>query len=211
MSRDRLARSIEKFERLAHDAIENLELLRDERNEFEKRLLGLTRQVEDDRANSKHNEKLYESLQDDLKSQQTEIDSLQRKREDQEGILREQLQTIERLETELSQSSHNAKETAASASSKDSEVDTLKAALQALEDRITRTSQERDEIREQLYARERDDSQWAVKLTAEEHSQAEAELGKLVNRIDDIERQMTVAESGEIKRSTKNTKVEEAA
>src|SRR5688500_9636364 len=99
-SRDRLARSTEKFERLAHDAIEHLDLLREERNELEKKFRDLQRQVDDARANSKHNEKLYESLQDDLKSQQAEIDSLHRKRDEQESILREQLQTIERLETE---------------------------------------------------------------------------------------------------------------
>lgn len=208
-SRDRLARSIEKFERLAHDAIEHLELLREERNEFEKKFRDLQRQVDDDRANAKHNEKLYESLQDDLKSQQAEIDAMHSKRDEQESILREQLQTIERLETELSGISHKLSETDSSASQRNTEVAELKAYVATLEERLSRAGQERDEIREQLYARERDDAQWAVKLTADDQRKAEKELDKLVNRIDDIERQITVAESGEAKKS--KHQVEEAA
>ncbi len=196
-SRDRLARSIEKFERLAHDAIEHLELLREERNEFEKKFRDLQRQVDDDRANAKHNEKLYESLQEDLKSQQAEIDSMHAKRDEQEAILRDQLQTIERLETELSGVSHRLNETDSSVSLRNSEVEELRVYITTLEERVTRAGQERDEIREQLYTRERDDSQWAVKLTPDDQRKAEKELDKLVNRIDDIERQMTVSENGE--------------
>jgi chromosome segregation ATPase len=208
-SRDRLARSIEKFERLAHDAIEHLDLLREERNDFEKKFKDLQRQIEDDRANSKHNEKLYESLQDDLKSQQAEIESLNAKRDEQEVILREQLQTIERLETELSGLSHKLSETDSSSSQRSGEVQELRAFITALEERLTRTGKERDEIREQLYTRERDDSQWAVKLTADEQRKAEKELDRLVNRIDEIERQITVADNGEAKKASSKKQVEE--
>jgi peptidoglycan hydrolase CwlO-like protein len=210
-SRDRLARSIEKFERLAHDAIEHLELLREERNEFEKKFRDLQRQVDDDRANSKHNEKLYESLQEDLKSQQTEIDSLNAKRDEQQLILREQLQTIERLETELSGVSQKLNETDSSSSQRQSEVEELRTYIATLEERVARAGLERDELREQLYTRERDDSQWAVKLTADEQRKAEKELDKLVNRIDDIERQMTVSENGETRKAASKKQVEETA
>lgn len=201
-SRDRLARSIEKFERLAHDAIEHLELLREERNDFEKKLRDLQRQVEDDRANSKHNEKLYESLQDDLKSQQAEIDSLNAKRDEQEAVVREQIQTIERLETELNGLSQRLSETDSSASQRTTEVEELRTQVATLEERLAKTSSERDEIRQQLYSRERDDAQWAVKLTADEQRKAEKELDKLVGRIDELERQLTISESSDAKKSS---------
>jgi chromosome segregation ATPase len=191
MSRDRLARSMERFERLANDAIERLEFLNEEKRELEKKLRDMQRQTEEDRANAKHNERLYESLQEDLKSQQSEIDSLQRKREDQETLIREQLQTIERLERELSEQSSKLADKDLAGSQQMNETQELRAYIDTLEDRLTKTSQERDELREQIYAREREESQWAVKLTADDQRKAEAELDQLLGRIDEIERQLS--------------------
>lgn len=195
MSRDRLARSVERFERLALDAAERLEFLNLEKQELEKKLRDYVRQADEDRANAKHNEKLYESLQDDLRSQQTEIDSLQRKREEQEALIREQLQTIDRLESELSDQSRKLADHDMNGSQRDAETQELKAYIQTLEERLTKTSQERDEIREQLYAREREDSQWVVKLTANDQRKAEQELDTLLGRISDIENQLHSAET----------------
>lgn len=190
MSRDRLARSVERFERLAHDAVERLEFLNEEKQELEKKLREYIRQTEEDRANAKHNEKLYESLQDDLRSQQAEIDSLMRKREEQQSLIQEQLQTIGRLEAELNDRSRKLADHDMTGSQQQAEVKELRTYIQTLEERLTKTSQERDEIREQLYSREREDSQWVVKLTADDQRKAEKELDTLLGRISDIERQI---------------------
>ncbi|HET6512702.1 MAG TPA: hypothetical protein VFH43_10960, partial [Candidatus Kapabacteria bacterium] len=89
------------------------------------------------------------------------------------------------------------------------EVEELRTFIATLEERVTRAGQERDELREQLYSREREDTQWAVKLTAEEQRAAEAELNRLVGRIDDIERQIASSENTETRSNKKQ--VEEAA
>lgn len=190
-SRDRLARSLERFERLAVDAVEAIDVLKSERVDLERRVHELEKRLLDEQSNGKHNEVLYASLQEDLKSQETELRQLILRREEQEVIVREQLQTIERLENELAQQARTLAEREAQDTRAVSEVQDMQQHVIELEERLLKTARERDELREQLYAKEREESQWAVKLTTDEQHKVQSELDRLLGRIAEMERHIT--------------------
>jgi len=111
-SRERLARAISKFERLARDAAETIAGLRHEKAGAEKRLADLTALFSQERSNFEQRAALVDSVKTESEERAKSSEQLNTRLEEQERLMNEQLQTISQLESALETSSRELKERA---------------------------------------------------------------------------------------------------
>lgn len=189
-SRERLARALQHFERLVRDASQTITTLVTERQELRGRIEELQSLLDQEKANAEQRSRLHSSAMEEAKGQGAQIEQLRTQ-------LEEAQQAHHQLEKQLAQSEESrvslerdAASREAAIGERNSEIENVREQLAALEERSSRIASERDSMKSTLYEQERENAQWGLKLTVEEHVEALGALNKLLEQITRIEQNM---------------------
>lgn len=185
--REDLARALARLQSTVRQAAEALNELRNEKKEMEGELRDLRESLEQERKNSTQFERIANSNRDELREASARVEVLTRKREEQETLLREQLEAIARLEEELQNSKFSISNAELGSMSSEKQIAELQNALKESEGRLESVTKERDAMKAMLYEREREDSSWALRLTEQEKVEASTLLDTLIDRVGDLE------------------------
>jgi chromosome segregation ATPase len=183
LSRERLARAISKFERLARDAGETITALRQEKQGLDRRLADLTKLVEQERSNFKQKTALLTSFNLETEERAKTAEDLNRRLTEQEGLMTEQLETITRLESQLEQSSREFSKRDVLEAAGNQEMEEWRAKVSQLEGRLANTQSERDSMKSELYEHERQEAHFALRLTPEDRDKAAKAIDTLLDQL----------------------------
>jgi chromosome segregation ATPase len=155
LSRERLARATTRLERVTRDAVERITHLRLEKSSLEKRLVDLEKLFETERSNFEQRAALLTSVSSETEERTKEYNELSTRLSEQERLLNEQLDTIAKLEGDLSNRALQLRDQQQTESAWKKELDQWKAKVEQLDSRLEKTTSERDTMRKQLYDAER--------------------------------------------------------
>ena len=187
LGRERLARALSKIDRLSRDAIETITQLRLDKAELDARINDLHKRFEQERTNFEQRAILLQSVNSESEERARAFEELERAKSDQEIVIQEQLSVIATLKSELSGIGLSQNEQLEHERELRGEMEKLQAANASIEERLTAVTFERDTMKSQLYAREREDAQWALRLTAEEKIKATKAIDALIDQLASIE------------------------
>jgi len=195
-SRERLARALAHLERLTREATEVISHLNREKKELLDRVKELERLMEQERANAEQRARLHSSAMEEANERQTLIEELRSQHTqaqtyaaDLEGRL---LELEERNASSVA--AHGTKEEELRA--KEQEITHLKELLIQSEEKLSKLTGERDELKSMVYEQERENAQWTIRLTREEQKTAISAIDKLIEQVSKIEQNL-VATNGE--------------
>jgi chromosome segregation ATPase len=195
LSRERLARAVSKLDRLARDAAETIANLRQEKHDVEIRLADVTRMFAQERSNFEQRAALLQSVTSEADERKKSFDELNARLIDQERLLSEQLETIQRLESELGDESVQLRERQSIEQAWQSEAQEWKQKIEQLETRLKETAAERDTMKSELYERERENAHYAVRLSREDRDKAAQVIDTLLNQLSHIESRIATTAS----------------
>jgi chromosome segregation ATPase len=181
-SREDLARAIDRFQKLSAEAKETLTVIRRENGELHKRLDELTTLLEQERTNSRQNELISHSASGEVAQLKAEIDALKQKREEQDTFMHEQLEAITELKVQLESSTQQvqAKESERLVHLKEAEA--ARHEVTVLESRLKSLAEDRDKLKALYVEQEREDAQWALKLSEKEAEEARAAIDRILEQ-----------------------------
>jgi chromosome segregation ATPase len=194
LSRERLARATTRLERVTRDAVERITHLRQEKSSLEKRLVDLEKLFETERSNFEQRAALLTSVSSETEERTKEYNELCTRLTEQERLLNEQLDTIAKLEGDLSNRALQLRDQQHTESAWKKELDQWKAKVEQLESRLEKTTTERDTMRKQLYDAERESAQFVLHLTAEERDKAAKSIDTLVDQLSKMETRIVATE-----------------
>lgn len=195
IGRERLAHSLARLDELVRVSIQTIENLKQGKQELEQRLIEVTQLLDHERSNSEQRERLYASSEVETEERKKLVTSLSNKCEEQELLLREQLETIGRLESEVSNHAGELKKHEEIRRDLLGEITSVSNQSASTEVRIKQTASERDEYKNMLYQREREDAAWALKLTSEQRDAATGAIDELISRVEKIELGLSTSEA----------------
>jgi chromosome segregation ATPase len=194
LSRERLARAATRLERVTRDAVERIGHLRQEKQALEKRLTDLEKLFEQERSNFEQRAALLTSVTSESEERTQEYNELCSRLAEQERLLNEQLETIAKLESELSNHTLQLRDQQKTDSAWKKEIDQWKAKVEQIESRLEKTTTERDTLRTQLYETERESAQFVLRLTGEERDKAGKSIDTLIDQLSKIETRIVATE-----------------
>lgn len=183
LSRERLARATSRLERTARNAAERITHLKEEKRALEGRLKDLEKLFSQERQNFDQRASLIESMKSENEERAKTFTELECRIDDSERLFNEQLATISKLESELAGRTFQIKDQQALETAWQAELNEWKEKSSQLEDRISKLSSERDELRSKAYDNERQNAQYALRLTADEKESAAKALDALLDRV----------------------------
>ena len=182
-SREDLARAIDRFQKLSHTAKETLGVIRRENRDLHKRLDDLTTLLDQERSISSQNELISHSASNEVSHLKAEIAALKAKRDEQDAFMLGQLEAI-------TESKQNLEAATALVAEKESTLALLRKELEAarhevavLESRLATVSEDRDKIKSLYVEQEREDAQWALKLSEKEADRARGAIEKILEQV----------------------------
>jgi chromosome segregation ATPase len=188
-SREELARAIDRFQKLSDAAKETLTTIRRENADLHKRLEELTTLVEHERTISKQNEMISQSASSEVLQLKSEIESLKAasstikaKRDEQDAFMHDQLEVITKLKVDLESHAKLLLEQESQAAATKKEIDHLKHELTVAESRLQTVTEERDKIKSLYVEQEREDAQWALKLTEADAQEAQKAIDRILEQ-----------------------------
>lgn len=197
LSRDRVARALARLERLSRDAADVINDLRTEKRELETRLNELTKRFQLEQNNFEQRSALLHSITSESEERGRMLESLTKQQSDNENLIEELRTSIARLEQKLNDGRSAVGEAESSRQHLLSEKSTLQDKVGELNERLEWVTKERDHFRSMLVDREREDAQWALKLSPEEKENAARAVDALIDRLSSIETRITDAEKEE--------------
>lgn len=197
LSRDRIARALSRLERLGRDAADIINDLRTEKRELETRLAELTKRFQLETSNFEQRSALLNSITAESEERNRMLESLTSQQEANEALIEELRSSIARLEQKLNDGRNAHGEAEAAKQSLLSEKLVLQDKVGELNERLEWVSKERDHFRAILVDREREDAQWALKLSPEEREHATRAIDSLIDKLSSIETRITEAAEDE--------------
>jgi len=191
LSRERLARAIAKFERLARDASETISGLRQEKQGLERRLADLTKLVEQERSNFQQRAALLSSAKSETEERAKAADELNRRLMEQEGLMSQQLETIARLESQIEDNRRQFADLKEAEAESQHERSEWRTKVEQLQSRLETVLGERDAMKSQLYQHEREEAQFALKMTPEDRDKAAKAIDSLLDQLATMETRVT--------------------
>jgi chromosome segregation ATPase len=192
LGRDRIARALSKIERLSRDAIETIAQLRTDKQELESRMSELTKRYEQERSNLEQRAALLNSVNSESEEREKSFKELSEAKARQEHTIQGQLATIAQLKADLSDRAVIMNEQLENERNLRAEAEEMRAKAASLEERLTATSYERDTMKSQLYQKEREDAQWAIRLSSEERNKATKAIDVLIDQLSELEQRIGV-------------------
>jgi chromosome segregation ATPase len=193
LSRERLARAMTRFERLARDAAERIHHLKQEKQALEKRLADLEALFTQERQNFEQRASLLTSVSSESDERAKAFIDLNARHADQERLLNEQSETIARLESELATRKEQLKEQASVGSTSQAELVEWKTKTAQLEDRLEKIGKERDAFRTRIFEDERMNAQYVLRLTADDRDNAAKAMDALIDQLSAMESRAQIA------------------
>src|SRR6185312_728357 len=163
---------------LTRSAGDAIHALQQQKQEMITRVSELEELLDQERFNSTQRERLFESSQADVKARLAELEALNLKREDQHELAKEQMDAIERLKGELESAQTAIDQYEAAQNKKDETESELKSQIRNLEERLTKVTHERDQLRADTYQNEREEAQWSLKFTEKDRRKAVEAIDK---------------------------------
>jgi exonuclease VII large subunit len=194
LSRERLARATTRFERLARDAAERIHHLKQEKQALEKRLADVESLFAQERQNSEQRVSVLESVASESEERAKAFTDLNVRHTDQERLLNEQIETINRLEAELANRGVQLKEQQEIETLWQAELTEAKAKTSQLEDRVEKISAEREAFRTKIFENERVNAQYVLKLTSDDRDNAAKALDSLIDQFSTMESRVLATE-----------------
>jgi chromosome segregation ATPase len=193
LSRDRIARALSRLERLGRDAADIITDLRSEKRELETRLAELTKRFQLETSNFEQRSALLHSITAESEERNRMLESLSGQQAANESLIEELRTTIARLEQKLNDGRGAHADAEAAKQLLQSEKLALQDKVGELNERLEWVSKERDHFRSILVDREREDAQWALKLSPEEKEQATRAIDSLIDKLSSIETRISEA------------------
>lgn len=187
LSRERLARAIAKFERVSRDAVETISGLRQEKLVLEKQFSDLTKLYDQDRSNFEQRAALLSSVKTETEERAKSFDELTCRLDDQERLMNEQIAMIGHLEAELSDRAGQLRERSELEAAWKNEIEEWRSKVAQLQGHLETAQTERDALQTQLYDHEREDAQYALRLTPEERDHAAKSIDALLDQLGAME------------------------
>ena len=181
-SREALARAIDRFQKLSDAAKETLTVIRRENADLHKRLDELTSLVEHERTISKQNEMISQSASGEVTQLKSEIEKLKAKRDEQDAFMHEQLEAITKSKVELEEQLKLGAEREAALAAAKKEADHLRHELTVSESRFATVAEDRDKIKALYVEQEREDAQWALKLSEADAQEAQKAIDRILEQ-----------------------------
>ena len=187
LSRERLARATARLERIALDAAERIVHLKQDKNALERRLAEMATLIEQERQNFEQRAALLSSVTTETAERKKEFDDLTCRLNDQDRLLNEQIETISKLEGELENRAGQLREQQNLEAAWKSELAEWKLKTEQLEERLEKTSKERDGLKSKIYDDERVAAQYALHLTSDDRDKAARAIDTLIDQLATIE------------------------
>ncbi len=194
LSRERLARATTRFERLARDAAERIQHLKQEKQALEKRLADVESLFAQERQNFEQRVSVLTSVASESEERAKAFTDLNVRLTDQERLLNEQIATITRLEAELANRGVQLKEQQEIETLWQAELTESKTKIAQLEDRIEKISAERESFRATIFENERVNAQYVLKLTSDDRDSAAIAIESLIEQFSTMESRVLAAE-----------------
>ncbi len=194
LSRERLARATTRFERLARDAAERINHLRQEKQTLERRLADVESLSIQERQNFEQRISVLTSVASESEERAIAFTDLTARLANQERVLNEHVETIARMESELANKTSQLKEQQEVETLWQSELDEWKTKAAQLEERIGKIGKERDAFRTRIFEDERVNAQYALKLTQEDRDNAAKAIESLIDQFAAMESRVLATE-----------------
>jgi chromosome segregation ATPase len=194
-TREQLARSIARLSRLASDATETIAHQRQEKQQLEKRVADLTKLTQQERSNNEQRESLIASFESERAERAKEFGELEARLNDQERLLAEQLEAISHLETELANRAMQIREQQSTGTAWKREIEEWESKVQRLEVRLADVEAERDKLKKEFYEREREEAQYAVRMTQEGREIAAKAIDSLIDQLTVLETRIQLTQA----------------
>jgi len=193
LSRERLARATSRLERVARDAAERINHLKQEKAALEHRLSDLEKLFEQERQNFEQRAALLNSVTTETEERSKAFEELNARLTDQERLLSEQIETISHLEGELETRRTQLLEQQTVETAWKGELAEWQGKVEQLEDRLKKTSDERDNLKSKLYDNERVAAQYVMHFTADDRDKATKAIDTLIDQLSVLETRATIA------------------
>ena len=194
LSRDRVARALAKLERLTRDAADTIQDLRSEKRELETRLNELTKRFQLEQGNFEQRSALLQSVTAESEERGRMLESLSAQHTANENLIEELRTTIARLEQKLNDGRSAQSDAESTKQQLLAEKATWQDKVGELNEKLEWVTKERDHFRAILVDREREDAQWALKLSPEEKENAAKAIDSLMDKLSAIESRIVEAE-----------------
>jgi DNA repair exonuclease SbcCD ATPase subunit len=194
LSRERLARATTRFERLARDAAERINHLKQEKLALERRLADVESLFTQERQNFEQRVSVLESVASESEERTKSFTDLNVRHTDQERLLNEQIETITRLEAELANRGVQLKEQQEIETLWQAELAESKTKVAQLEDRVEKISAEREAFRTKIFDNERVNAQYVLKLTSDDRDSAAKAIDSLIDQFSTMESRVLATE-----------------
>jgi chromosome segregation ATPase len=197
LSRDRVARALSRLERLSRDATDTIHDLRSEKREIEQRLAELTKRFQVETNNFEQRAALLQSITVESEERARMLESLTAQQDANENLIEELRSNIARLEQKLSDGRSANGEAEATRQQLLTEKSGWQDKVGELNEKLEWVTKERDHFRTLLVDREREDAQWAIKLSPDEKENATRAIDSLMDKLSSIETRIAEAEKEE--------------
>ncbi len=194
LSRERLARATTRFERLARDAAERIQHLKQEKLALERRLADVQALSTQERQNFEQRVSVLTSVASESEERASAFTDLNARLADQERLLNEQNETIVRLESDIATGKEQLKEQASAGSTSQAELAEWKSKTAQLEERLEKIGKERDSFRAKIFENERINAQYAVRLTSDDRDNAAKAIESLIDQFAAMESRVLATE-----------------
>ncbi len=186
-TRERLARTFLRLEGHVRDSIQAIDILTREKHDLQRRSDELSDLFEQERSNTEQRERLYASSQVEAEERSAALSRLAARHQEQEATIEDYSRTIERLEEAVVGHAKLLADRELAEVDLRAELAASATMLASANERIQQVSAERDEYKNMLYAKEREDAAYVIKLTEDERGAAIGSIDELLNRIESIE------------------------